>query len=403
MIELRTEQHQINKNHPYYKLIDTFSFRSKNLYNYANYIIRQEFINNKIWIHYRDLDKMLKTSEPYKELMSQASQCTLQVLDRNWKSYFVAIKDWKKYPEKYLGMPKLPKYKDKNGRFPWFLKNNQTYIKDGYLYFRLKVFEGYGFKTKADGRLIAVRFIPKGSCYVLEIIYEKEIPIQKEATNDNILGIDLGVNNFVTMVNNIGERPIIINGKVIKSYNQWWNKRKAKKMSDIVKRNNKYWCNELDIITRKRDNKINNYLHHVSRFIVDYCRYRNIDTIIIGKNDKWKQRSSMGKFNNQTFVYIPYEKLIHMIQYKSKDYQIKVIENEESYTSGTSFLDNELPVKENYNKKRRIHRGLFKANDGRTINSDVNGALQIIRKVVPNAFADGIEGSLVPIVINLGN
>jgi putative transposase len=92
-----------------------------------------------------------------------------------------------------------------------------------------------------------------------------------------------------------------------------------------------------------------------------------------------------------------------MIQYKSKDYQIRVIENNESYTSGTSFLDGELPIKENYNKSRRIHRGLFQANDGRLINSDVNGALQIVRKVVPNAFADGIEGSLVPIVINLGN
>jgi putative transposase len=304
MLETRTEQHQITKSHPYYKLIDAFSFKSKNLYNYANYIIRQEFINNKKWIRYRELDKMLRVEKAYKELMSQASQCTLQVLDRNWKSYFVAIKDWKANPHKYLGMPKLPNYKKKDGRFPWFLKNNQTYIKDGRLYFRLKVFNGYSFKTKVNDRLIAVRFIPKGSCYVLEIVYEKEIQEITE-TNDNILGIDLGVNNFVTMVNNIGERPIIINGKVIKSYNQWWNKRRAKKISDLSKRNKKYWCKELDVITRKRENKINNYLHHVSRFIVNYCHYRNIGTIIIGKNDKWKQRCNMGnKIINNSFLYL---------------------------------------------------------------------------------------------------
>ena len=402
MVELRTEQHQINKSHPYFKLIDTYCFRSKNLYNYANYIIRQEFINNGNLIKYREMDKMLNKTEPYKELMSQASQCTLQVLDKNWKSYFVAIKDWKVNPHKYLGMPKLPNYKKKDGRFPWFLKNNQTYIKDGYLKFRMKIFQGYGFKTKITGRLIAVRFIPKGSCYVLEIIYEKEIP-EIEETNNNVLGIDLGVNNFVTMVNNIGERPIIINGRIIKSYNQWWNKRRAKKMSDLTKRNKKFWCNELDVITRKRENKINNYLHHVSRFIINYCHYNNIDTIIIGKIDTWKQNSPLRNETNQTFIFIPYEKLIYMLKYKAKDYKIKIIENEESYTSGTSFLDDELPVKENYDKSRRIFRGLFQANDGRIINSDVNGALQIVRKVVPNAFADGIVGSLVPIVINLGN
>ena len=122
MLEMRTEQHQINKNHPYYKLIDTYSFRSKNLYNYANYIVRQEFLNNNNYIKYREMDKMLNKTEPYKELMSQASQCTLQVLDKNWKSYFMAIKDYWKNPHKYLGMPKIPNYKKKDGRFPWFLK-----------------------------------------------------------------------------------------------------------------------------------------------------------------------------------------------------------------------------------------------------------------------------------------
>ncbi len=127
----RVEQHQIKKDHPLYKVIDEFCFRSKNLYNYANYLIRQEFINNSKYIKYKDMDKMLQKTEPYQLLMSQASQCTLQVLDKTWKSFFVAIKDWSRNKDKYLGMPKLPKYKKKDGRFTWFLKNNQTWIKNG--------------------------------------------------------------------------------------------------------------------------------------------------------------------------------------------------------------------------------------------------------------------------------
>lgn len=397
----RVDRHIINNKHPCYKTIQAYCIRSKNLYNYANYIIRQEFINNGKYLNYYDMQRNLKDSEPYKELMSQASQCTLQVLDRNWKSFFVAIKDWKKNPNKYLGMPKLPKYKKKNGQFPWFLKNNQAYItKEGKLHFKMRCFNRYEFPTniKDKGRLISIRFIPKGCVYVMEIIYEIEIPARKE-TNDNIISIDLGVNNFVTMVNNIGERPIIINGKGIKSYNQYWNKNKAKIQSEISKRNNVYWCKRLDNLTLKRENKLNNYLHHVSRFIVNYCKYRNIDNIVIGINHEWKQNCKIK--DTQGFTYISYDKLINMIKYKAEELQIRVIETDESYTSGTSFLDNEEPIKENYNKKRRVKRGLFKSNNGTLINSDVNGAFQIGKKVFPNAFADGIVGVLTPIVINL--
>ena len=125
-----------------------------------------------------------------------------------------------------------------------------------------------------------------------------------------------------------------------------------------------------------------------------------IDTIIIGHNDKWKQRTRIGKINNQKFSYIPYDMLIGQLKYKCEDNGITFIETEESYTSGTSFLDGELPCKENYDKKRRIKRGLFKSGQG-LINSDVNGSLQIIRKVFPDAFGYGIEVCLTPTVINV--
>jgi putative transposase len=346
------------------------------------------------------MDKQLQKTTEYKQLMSQASQCTLQVLDRNWRSFFEATKDYKKYSEKYLGKPKIPKYKKKDGRFTWFLKNNQTYIQNGRLYFRLKVMQGYSFKTNVLGRLISVRFVPKGSIYVMEIVYETEIESGFK-TPTNITGIDLGVNNFVTMTNNIGLQPIIINGKGIKSINQHYNKQRARVQSDVEKRNHKHWSNKLDTLTLKRNNKIKNFIHHTSTYIVKYCKENNIDTIVCGLNKTWKQECKMSKKVNQNFHFIPYDMLIKQLEYKCQENSINLIMTDESYTSGTSFLDNELPIKPNYNKKRRIHRGLFKSNTGQLINSDVNGSLQIIKKVFSDAFADGIKGCLTPTVINV--
>jgi len=395
----RVEQHQINKMHPLYKVIDEFSFRSKNLFNYANYLIRQEFINNSKYIKYHEMDKMLQKTEPYKLLMSQSAQCTLQVLDRSWKSFFVAIKDWKKHPEKYLGRPKLPKYKKKDGRFPWYLKNNQTWIKDGYLGFQLRVMNGYKFKTSVTGRLISVRFIPRGTIYVMEIVYEIEVPDNKPEIK-NIIGIDLGVNNFATITNNIGLNPIIINGRGIKSINQYYNKQKAKIQSKLKIRHGKDWSNRLDKLNQKRFNRIKNFMHNASRYIIDYCMENSIDTIVVGLNKEWKQESKMSKKTNQKFINIPYDMFIGQLEYKCQDNNINLIVTEESYTSGTSFLDNEIPEKVNYNKLRRVHRGLFKSKNGILINADVNGSYQIMKKVFPKAMY-GIEGSLTPMVINV--
>ena len=396
----RTEQHQINKSHLMFKVIDEFCFRSKNLYNVANYIIRQEFIKNHNYIKYREMDKMLQQTKEYKLLMSQSSQCLLQVLDRNWKSFFVTIKDWTMHPEKYLGKPRIPKYKNKDGRYAWFLKNNQTFIKDGYLNFRLRIFNGYKFKTNCNGRLISVRFVPKGNIYIMEIVYETEISENIPEVN-NICSIDLGINNFVTMVNNIGLQPIIINGKGVKSINQHYNKRKAKIQSELKLRNNKYWSKRLNIITLNRNNKVKNYIHHVSHYIVDYCKQHSIDTLVVGLNKTWKQECKLSDKVTQNFTFIPYDMLIKQLEYKCQDIAIRLIMTEENYTSGTSFLDNELPIKESYDKSRRIQRGLFKSNNGQLINSDVNGAFQIMKKVFPNAFVDGIKGCLTPVIINV--
>ena len=394
---IRCEQQFIKKGHPLYDIVDKHCFYSKNVYNQANYLLRQEFTKNKCYLGATQVQKLMQSMDCYKECGSQAAQKTIQMVDKAWKSYFSAIKDWKKYPSKYLGMPKIPKYLNKDGRQVFMLKNVQCSLKDNVFRISYKPFNQYTVKTNAKGKLIQCRFIPKGSHYTMEIVYEIEVP-DCSNTSERIVAIDVGVDNFITMVNNIGEKPIAIKGGIIKSINQYYNKQKAKLQSELKTTNKKDWSKRLQKLTDKRYEMIKYQMHCISKYIVDWCILYDIDTIIIGHNKEWKQNN----IGMQNFTYIPYEMFIHMLSYKCENNGITFIINEEKYTSGTSFLDDEFPCKKNYNKNRRIYRGLFISNNGIKINADVNGAYQILKKVIPNAFADGIEGvGLHPTIIKL--
>jgi putative transposase len=277
----RVEQHQINKNHELFKMIDDYSFKSKSLYNYANYLLRQTFIitskikneshinqeqqefinwinvkvdefNNKKqiifnkklengiqtkmelkmlsyfdathkYLGYDFLEFVVSDTNDYKVLMAQVAQQTLRLLDKNWISFFESIKDWNKHPDKYKGMPKLPNYKHKtNGRFNVVFTNQNCSIKNNIVKFPT-CFNGYKLNTKITGKLQQVRINPMNNQYVIEIVCQKEISTVNKERN-NIVGIDLGLNNFVTMTNNVGLTPVVINGRVIKSINQFYNK-----------------------------------------------------------------------------------------------------------------------------------------------------------------------------------
>ena len=395
--ENRVEQIIIKPSHPKYKTLDEMCLRSKNLYNEANYVIRQEFIKNGNYINYYDMNREFKTHENYKLNFSQPSNCTLRRLDKNWKSYFRAIKDWKKHPEKYLGMPRLPNYLPKDGRFPWMIPNNMCRYKPekGIVHIGNRMVNDYEWKSKCLGRLIQVRFIPHGGYITMEIVYEIEIE-NKDVESNRIAAIDIGVDNLITMSNNIGEKPLIINGKIIKSINQNYNRQKAKIQSELMKCNGQSWSKKLDSITFKRYQRIKNYMHNTSALIIKWCVEHDIDTLVVGKNDTWKQE----KKGMQNFTFIPYEMLLGQLNYKCKDVGIKYIETNEAYTSGTSYLDDETPTKENYNKDRRIQRGLFQAKN-MLINADVNGSLQIMRKVFPDSYTGyGIEVDLTPVIVN---
>lgn len=399
----RIEKHVINKNHLMWKACDQLCFKSKNMYNLCNYTIRQEFISTRKVLKYGDLNKMLQHTDAFMELGSNSAQMVTKMLCKAWKAFLVSVKDYSINPNKYLGKPRIPSYKNKDGRYTCVLTNVQSQIHDGYLYFAFKRLHEYNnlFKTKVNGHHLCTRIVPKGGCYVLEIVYEKEIePL--ELNKDNIASIDLGVNNFVTMVNNIGLKPIVINGRGIKSYNQYWNKEIAKYKSLSKTVNKADWTKRLQRLTDKRNFKMEYFMHCVSRWIINYCIYNNIGTLVIGKNKRWKQECGLGNVSNQNFVQIPYEIFIDKLKYKCEEVDIEIILHEESYTSGTSFLDNEDAIKDNYDKRRRIHRGLFISNNGTLINADVNGAYQIMKKVFPKAFVDGIVGvHLHPVIINL--
>lgn len=393
----RVEQQFIKKNHPLYDIVDQHCFYSKNVYNQANYLIRQSFIKENKVLSAFDVQKLMQDMDCYKECGSQAAQKTIQLVSKMWKSFFKANKDYQKNSEKYLGRPKIPKYLPKDGRQVYMLKNIQCSLNDGIFRISYKPFNQYTIRTHAKGKLMQCRFVPKGEYYIMEIVYEIEVPECDESI-DRICSVDLGVENFITVVNSFCEQPFIVKGGVIKSVNQYFNKKKAELQSDLKKNEKKDWSNRLEKLTNKRYEKIKYLMHCISKKLVDYCVLHNVDTLIIGLNKKWKQENG----GMQNFIYIPYEMFICQVKSKCEQNGIKCIETEEGYTSCTSFLDNEEPVKENYDKQRRVYRGLFVSKSGKTINADVNGAYQIMKKVVPDAFGEGIEGAgLHPLQFNI--
>jgi putative transposase len=386
-----------------FKYCDDICLKSKNLYNYANYILRQEFIINKKIIFSNDLNKQLKNTEQFQALPAKTSQQILILLGKNWKSFFRSIKDWSKNKNKYTGRPNLPKYKDKNGRQIVFFDYMQGSFGNDKYYFPRKDREKREFiETKINKKYFRLlRIVPYGNCYKIEIVYQKEIE-EKQNCNNNYLAIDLGVNNLATLTNNIGLQPIVINGKILKSINCYYNKIRSKAMSYIGKGTS----SRIKKMDFKRNNIVNNHLHKISRWIVNYCLKNNIDNIVIGRNQDWQRNSKMGKKNNQLFVQIPFEDLIKKISYKAEENGIRIKIIPEQYTSKSSFIDNDI-IPEKFGNYdffgNRINRGLYKSKNGMLINADVNGSYNVLRKCNPEfKYDDRIEGiSLYPIRLNI--
>ena len=242
-----------------------------------------------------------------------------------------------------------------------------------------------------NGKLQQVRIVPKNRQYVIEVVYKTMIQDLRE-DNGKYMSIDIGLDNLATIVTNSGMNPVVLNGKGLKSVNKYFNKQTSHYKKIAKRMNDKHVTNRIFKLTNKRNNMIDNLMHKASRMVVDLALENDVSVIVVGNNKDWKRESKMSKNVNQSFVGIPHQRFIEMVQYKAKNVGINVVLTEESYTSGTSFIDNELPIKNNYDKSRRKHRGLFVSNNGTKINADVNGAYQIMKKVFPNVFSNGIEG-----------
>lgn len=415
MIVTRTQKILIKKSSPYWKQIDEMAFKSKNMYNFTNYTIRQEFIktskekeeglvDHATIYSYVDLCKNLKHEEPFLAMGSACAQGTIKLVSQNWKSWIAALKDWTKHPDKYKGRPQMPNYLDKEeGRFPFILNTNQVKNADGYVKFSFTPFKNMNnvFKTSREERIYSSRFVPKLPDYVFEIIYQVEVPDLQTEKTSRIASIDIGMNRLMTVVNNCGLQSFAINGKALKSMNRFYNIKVADMKSELMKTQKKHSSKRIVNFTNKRNRKVTDFIHKATTYVVRWCKDNKINTVVCGHNVGWKQGVNLGTQNNQDFVSIPHTTLINQLRYKCENYGIKFIETEESFTSGTSFLDNEEPKKENYDKSRRKTRGLFVANDGTEINADVNGAYQICKKVFDDPYRENINYSKHPIIINL--
>jgi putative transposase len=395
-----TERHVIDRKDPRFAAIDAAAFASKNLYNATLYIVRQVFLQAGEYLNYNTMDKIMQKHESYRGLPTKGAQAVVKQVHEAWESFFEACKAYREEPEKFTGRPKLPGYKDKaSGRN--LLRYNMQAVSSSKKTLHRGIIKpsqlDITVKTRQDPKAInEVRIAPKKGHYVVEIVYTKEEE-QAEPNDKYIAGIDLGVNNLVALTSNKpGFIPVVVNGRPVKSTNQYYNKRRAE-LQKALRRTGT--TARMERLTTKRNRRIDHYMHTVSRRMIDLLVSEGIGVLVIGKNDGWKQEVNMGKRNNQQFVQIPHARLIAMLKYKAVLVGIKVRLTEESYTSQASLLDlDEIPVYDPMRTEkpkfsgRRIKRGLYRASDGRTINADVNGAGNTIRKVAPKAFgAKGVE------------
>ena len=359
------------------------------LYNYVLYNVRQGIFNEEYLKEYEFSTKLCKENQfDFRNLPTAISQQVVTQVFSNTKGWIKAKKEFEKNPSKFRSKPKLPNYKKGKKQNMVVFATNACRVKDGYIYFVKNII--HPIKTKiGDSKLCQVRIIPQATCYVVEVIYEKKEQ-DLNLNKDNVLSIDLGLNNLCSCVNNVDKQPFIVNGRIMKSFNQWYNKRKAKLMSFA---GDKGTSKRLRQLNNYRNFWIEDHIHKVSRFVINYCVDNNIGSLVVGLNKGWKQEINLGKKTNQKFVEIPFSRLIDKISYKCKLVGISFYLSEESYTSKVDHLAFEGLEKHDVYLGRRKKRGLFQSSIGKLINADINGAIGIGRKVFGDSYVSRIIDS----------
>lgn len=413
------EQHQYSRDSEHFKELDHLCFLAKNLYNSALYQIRKYFFETKKYLSYNKLSKLSYELFPkdYSALPRKVSQQLEKLVDHNFQSFFALLRKKKQHPELDIQV-NIPGYLDKiTGRQELTFTNqalsfNNRNTPKGYV--RLS---GLSFLVKTNVENIQfARIVPHKSYITIEIGYEVEEP--EIINNDRYASIDIGVNNLATITSNVF-KPIIINGKPLKSINQNYNKRISKLASQNSTTIDDWhtWSKLMNLITRKRLNKIKDYMHKASRIIVNHLVENHISLLVIGHNDGWKQDTNgkNSKANNQNFIQIPFNMLISMLKYKCRLAGIQVVIQEESYTSKCSFMNqdfiptygenDDLFKPTGYRCKRGLYKNHNTSKDKTFINSDVNGSLNILRKFLTEnvawnekIFSDCVEVCSTPTV-----
>lgn len=361
---------------------------SNNLYNQALYLFRQTLKNENKWLWYADMDKLMKNTPNlegeinYRLLKAQVSQQILKVLDKNIKAYCKAIKDFKTNPAKYKAMPQLPSFRKRSGLFNLYYPNQSAIIKNGKIRLakdlEILIPQWDKYKERIQN-FQQVRILPSGKKLKVEIVYRQEV---KDADLDKskYASIDLGIDNLATMVTDKGS--FLYSGKFLKSYNGNFNRQLAKLKSIKDKQGIKKATKRMQNLYEKRDRYFEDAFHKYSRMIVNHLIENRIGNLVVGYNTGWKQSVNIGKRNNQKFVQIPFARLASYLKYKCRMAGIRFVENEESYTSKCDALAKEEIGKHESYIGKRVKRGLFRSYTGRYINADVNGAVNILRKVV---------------------
>ncbi len=376
-----------------YKNLKYLSHIAKNLVNQAIYNLRQYYFIEGKYLSYEKNYALLKTSENYKLLNSNMAQQILKEVDGMFKSFFGLIKLAKKGKYSFKDI-KLPHYLPKDSfatLIIGFVRLNENRLTIPYSQKYKKEHKGITINIPpklVDKKIKEIKIIPKSNARFFEIhyVYETE-EIQSNLDINNALAIDFGIDNLATCVTNNG-KSFIIDGKRLKSINQWFNKENARLQGIKDKQKiGKNCTNKQKIIRRNRNNKVNDYMLKSARIIINYCLKNNIGTLVCGYNETFQRNSDIGKRNNQNFVNIPFGKLREKIEYLCQLYGIKYVEQEESYTSKASFFDYDtIPIYNSDNPQnytfsgQRIKRGLYRCANGKLINADVNGALNILKK-----------------------
>lgn len=377
-----------------YLSLRKLSHIAKNLTNEAIYNVRQYYFKEGEYLNYEKNYVLLKSSFNYRLLNSNMAQQILKEADRSFKSFFGLLK-----------LAKKGKYSFKDIKLPHYLpKDGYTTLVIGFV--RIsddnKLIIPYSNKFRKDNKTISInvppvlkdrkikeiRIIPKSSARYFEVQYTYEVKeVQSNLNKDNALAIDLGIDNLCSCVTSTGE-SFIIDGRRLKSINQWYNKRNAYLQSIKDKQHlNVKQTQRQYRLTNKRNRCVNDYLSKAARLIINHCLNNDIGNIVVGYNETFQKDVTLGKITNQSFVQIPYGKLRDKLEYLCTLYGINYIKQEESYTSKASFFDKDnIPVYNADNPKEysfsgtRVKRGLYKTASGKTLNADINGALNILKK-----------------------